>query len=284
VTLAGLALCAIGCREPARRQAPAATTDDGFVDAAAKTGLDFVHRSTRSGHYYMPEIMSHGAALVDYDNDGDLDVFVVQSGPLRPPGDATGRSSAPRTGADSDRLYRNDLAGGGALHFTDVTATSGIATRGYGQGVAAGDYDNDGFTDLYVTSFGPNQLLHNQGDGTFRDVTDQANAGDPRWSTSASFFDYDRDGRLDLYIANYVDFAFPIDKPCFLHHGQREYCGPQAFQPLPHRLLRNRGDGAFEDVSERAGILATRGSGLGCPRPTSTATDGRTSTSPTTSA
>jgi hypothetical protein len=166
-------------------------------------------------------------------------------------------------GQGADRLYRNDLVPGGRLHFTDVTAKSGISTRGYGQGVAVGDYDGDGFQDLYVTSFGPNQLLRNRGDGTFRDVTAEAHADDPRWSTSASFFDYDRDGRLDLYVANYVEFAFPIDKPCFLHHGQREYCGPQAFEPLPHRLLRNRGDGAFEDVSERAGILAARSSGLG---------------------
>jgi enediyne biosynthesis protein E4 len=245
------------------RTATAADPQGLFVDAAQAVGLDFQHRSGRTGAYYFPEISGSGAALFDFDNDGDLDAYLVQSGRLQPPGDATGRSAEPRTGANADRLYRNDLAGGTGLRFTDVTGASRIATRGYGQGVAAGDYDGDGWVDLYVTSFGPNQLLRNLGDGTFRDVTAQARADDPRWSTSAAFVDYDRDGWLDLFIASYVDFAFPIHKPCLSPQGRLDYCGPRSYAPLPHRLLRNRGDGTFDDVSARAGILTARGNGLG---------------------
>jgi hypothetical protein len=235
-----------------------------FVDAAPAVGLDFVHRSGRTGQFYFPEISGAGGGFVDYDNDGDLDAYLVQSGRLKPPGDATGRSSEPRTGADSDRLYRNELAGPAqGLRFTDVTARSGIATRGYGQGVSAGDYDNDGFSDLYVTSFGPNQLLRNRGDGTFQDVTAVAKADDPRWSTSASFADLDRDGWLDLYVANYVEFVFPIHKPCSSRAGKRDYCGPVSYRPLPHRLLRNAGNGSFVDMSDRVGIAKSPGNGLG---------------------
>ena len=269
--MAGAALAALlqGCSgpekptaTPAPTQAPA-QANDWFVDVAARSGLDFVHRSGRAGQYYLPEIMSGGCAFVDYDNDGDLDVFMVQAGLLEPPGDAAGRSSRPRTGKDADRLYRNDsVPGAGALRFTDVTAKSGIATRGYGQGVAVGDFDNDGWADLYVTSFGPNQLLRNRGDSTFEDVTGTAGADDPRWSTSASFLDFDRDGWLDLFVANYVAFAFPVHKPCY-YHGRVDYCSPLSYEPLSHRLLRNRGDSTFEDVSERSRVLTERGNGLG---------------------
>ncbi len=245
-------------------QPPRPPAGDWFVDMAPSVGLSFVHRSGRTGEFYFPEISGAGGGFIDYDNDGDLDVYVVQSGRLKPPGDPTGRSSEPRKGADADRLYRNDLAGSGrGLRFTDVTAQSGIATRGYGQGLAVGDYDNDGFPDLYVTSFGPNQLLRNQGNGTFKDVTAPARADDPRWSTSASFADLDRDGWLDLYVCNYVDFVFAIHKPCSSRAGKRDYCGPTSYRPLPHRLLRNAGNGSFLDVSARAGIDKSPGSGLG---------------------
>jgi hypothetical protein len=263
--LALSALAALGLGAEARREAPTAApaSGDWFVDAAARAGLDFVHRSGRTGAYYFPEISGSGCGFLDHDADGDLDVYLVQAGRMQPPGDANGRSAEPRLGPDADRLYRNDLLPGGALRFTDVAAASGIATRGYGQGVAAGDYDGDGWVDLYVTSFGPNQLLRNQGDGTFRDVTAAARADDPRWSTSASFVDFDRDGRLDLFVANYVDYVFPIHKPCLSAQGRLDYCGPRSFAPLPHRLLRNRGDSGFEDVSARSGVLSARGNGLG---------------------
>jgi len=259
-------LLAWGARASAPQTArPAARpAGDWFVDVASSAGLRFVHRSGKAGEFYFPEISGAGVGVVDYDNDGDLDVYVVQSGRLKAPGDATGRSSDPRTGENADRLYRNDLAGPGqAVRFTDVTAQSGIATRGYGQGVAAGDYDNDGFTDLYVTSFGPNQLLRNRGDGTFQDVTALAHADDPRWSTSASFADLDRDGWLDLYVANYVDFVFAIHKQCTSRAGKKDYCGPTSYHPLPARLLRNAGNGSFEDVSLHAGIAKSPGNGLG---------------------
>ena len=236
---------------------------DLFLEVSGQVGLDFVQHSGRTGAYYFPEISGSGCGFVDYDGDGDLDVYLVQAGRLQPPGDAGGRSSLPRTGADSDRLYRNELAPGRPLRFTDVTAAAGIATRGYGQGVAVGDYDGDGRPDLYVTSFGPNQLLRNLGDGRFQDVTAASGSDDPRWSTSAVFLDFDRDGWLDLFVANYVDYSFSIHKPCLSNQGRLDYCGPRSFAPLPHRLLRNLGDGRFQDVSARAGILSAKGNGLG---------------------
>jgi hypothetical protein len=259
--LAAAVLIAVGCRGAGRT--PPADATDRFVDVAAAVGIDFAQRSGRASAFYLPEIMGSGAALFDYDGDGDLDAYLVQAGRLEAPGDATGRSSAPRAGAGSDRLYRNELEETGTLRFRDVTEGSRIATRGYGQGVAVGDFDNDGRPDLYVTSFGPNQLLRNRGDGTFEDVTERAGVSDHRWSTSASFLDYDRDGWLDLYVANYVDFVFRIHKPCFTPYGQPDYCSPTAFQPTTHRLFRNRRDGTFEDVSESARILGAPGNGLG---------------------
>src|SRR2546423_14703003 len=130
-------------------------------------------------------------------------------------------------------------------------------------GVAVGDYDNDGFQDLYVTNFGHNVLYHNNGDGTFTDVTVQAGVDDPRWSTSAAWVDYDRDGRLDLFVANYLDFTAKGSKQCYASTGERDYCTPKMYQPGPARLFHNRGDGTFEDVTESAGIGTGIGPGLG---------------------
>ena len=233
------------------------------MDVSERVGLDFVHRNGRSGRFRVPEILGAGAAFLDYDDDGDLDVFLVQGGELEPPGDASGRSSTPRSGPGSDRLFRNDLVPGSVLRFEDVSARSGIRTRGYGQGVAVGDYDGDGWPDLYVTNFGPDQLLRNRGDGTFEDASERAGAGGSSWSTSASFLDVDRDGRLDLYVARYMDETLRADRACVQPDGRHDYCSPLSFHPLPDRLLRNRGDGGFEDVSERARILGALGNGLG---------------------
>ena len=228
-----------------------------FVESAASAGLHFTHVNGASGTYHLPEMMGGGVALFDYDKDGDLDVFLVQSGPLdRSPG-----------GAATSRLFRNDLKiaadGRRSLGFTEVTERAGVGLRAYGMGVAVGDYDNDGDLDLFVTSFGPETLFRNNGDGTFSDVTREAGVSDPLWSTSAAFLDYDRDGDLDLFVANYVDFTLAGNKTCTDALGARDYCGPRAYRPVPDRLYRNEGNGRFTDVSESAGIGKADGAGLG---------------------
>src|SRR6476620_6755318 len=208
-----------------------------FIEAAAATGLNFTHVSGATGQYYVAEEMGAGVALFDYDNDGDLDVFLVQGGPLND------KSPADIPGYPTSRLFRNDLTRGAdgkpRLHFTDVTAQAGIGLRAYGMGVAVGDYDNDGDLDLFVTSFGPDTLFRNNGNGTFTDVTSEAGVSDPLWSTSAAFIDYDRDGNLDLFVANYVDFSLASNKLCHDAVGARDYCSPRAYRPVPDRLYHN---------------------------------------------
>ena len=163
-----------------------------FLEVAADVGLKFTHVNGAAGQYYMPEQMGAGAALFDYDNDGDLDVFLVQGGALDP------SPKEPMSEAPTSRLFRNDTtinsAGRRQLRFTDVTGESGLAFRSYGMGAAAADYDGDGNVDLFVTTFGPDKLFRNTGKGTFADVTGTAGVGDNLWSTSAAFMDYDRDG------------------------------------------------------------------------------------------
>ena len=199
---------------------------DAFVEVAAESGLSFTHFNGMSGDLYYAEVVGSGAALFDYDNDGDLDVYLVQGAML-----GVGKTVADATfplkpGVEiRDRLFRNDLVvknGVGKLAFTDVTATSGIFEPGYGMGVAAADYDNDGWVDLYVTGLADNHLWHNNGDGTFSDVTAKAGVGDARWSVSASFFDYDKDGFLDLYVGNYIDFTMKTHKVCHTTSSQRD--------------------------------------------------------------
>jgi hypothetical protein len=230
-----------------------------FIDRAAEAGLVFTHVNGMTGKLYMPEMMGAGVALIDYDNDGRMDVFLVQGGPLGP--------DAKPDPAHGSRLFHNDSwtgpDGKRHLHFTDVTEKSGIRPAGYGMGVAVGDYDNDGYPDLYLTGLGWAQLWHNNGDGTFTDVTAKSGTANPHWGVSATFFDYDRDGYLDLYVGNYLNYSFATAKPCNNASGKPSYCGPVTADAVPGRLFHNRGDGTFEDVTARAGLLGAYGPGLG---------------------
>ncbi len=184
-----------------------------FVDASAESGLDFVHVNGMNGGYLFPEIQGPGVALFDYDNDGDLDVYLVQGGYL----EDTGTSDRPTTRL-IDRLYRNDLVvsadGSRHVRLHDVTVAAGLDASRYGMGVTTGDYDNDGDIDLYLSNFGNNQLWRNNGDGTFSEVSEESGTGDSRWSHSAVFVDIDRDGWLDLLVVNYVDFRLGNRKAC----------------------------------------------------------------------
>ena len=232
-----------------------------FQDAAPRTGLQFRHVNGATGQRYMPEIMGSGVALFDFDNDGDLDVYLAQGTRLESGGKLL---SAPPPGwKPGNRLFRNLLSETGELRFTDVTEKAGVGHTGYSMGVAVGDYDNDGLLDLYVTCFGANVLYHNNGDGTFRDVTAEAGVQDSHWSTSAAFVDFDGDGWLDLFVCNYVDFTVRGNRACFSPAGELDYCTPKMYRAVPSRLFRNLGNGKFEDVTEAAGINKTYGPALG---------------------
>ncbi len=218
-----------------------------FEECARERGVEFVHVRGEM-RYLFPEIMGSGVALLDADDDGHLDLYLVQSGDLSGP-----------SPAGANRLYRNQ--GGGV--FEDVSAGSGAGDRGYGMGVACGDADQDGDTDLYVTNVGPNALLRNEGGMRFRDATASSGTGDPSWGTSAAFFDPDQDGDLDLYLVNYVNWAAHLEIECSTALG-RDYCSPNNYDsPAPDVLYENRGDGTFADVSRASGITSALGNGLG---------------------
>lgn len=234
-----------------------------FEEVAAETGLVFEHLNGATGKFFLPEIMGSGTALFDYDSDGDLDVYLLQSTVLDQNKTPIQVRLPPKPGwKPGHRLFRNELVPEGRLRFVDLTEQAGVGHVGCGMGAAVADYDNDGDLDLYVTNFGPNVLYRNNGDGTFADVTDLSGAGDPRWSTSAAFLDYDRDGYLDLMVANYLDFTVEGNRIC---HGLsiRDYCFPTVYRPQPDRLLQNRGNGKFADVTESAGLGTNFGAGLG---------------------
>jgi enediyne biosynthesis protein E4 len=216
---------------------------------------------------YYPEIMAPGVALLDFDNDGDLDVYVVQ-GQMLGPGKTLADATFPPDGELRDRLFRNDLQvnadGTRVLRFTDVTDESGIDVRTYGMGVAAGDFDNDGFVDIYRTGLSGSVLLRNNGDGTFSDVTERSGTGNPGgWGVSASFVDYDRDGWLDLYVGNYLVYRIEADLDCQDMTGQGDYCPPNSYRAQPDRLYRNLGNGRFADVTTRALVGGAFGPALG---------------------
>ncbi|HSE20479.1 MAG TPA: CRTAC1 family protein [Pyrinomonadaceae bacterium] len=221
-----------------------------FTDITGNAGITFKHVASPDKRYIV-ESMSGGVAFIDYDNDGDLDIYLVNS--------LTVDLVKSKTKTKSD-FYRNDGDG----KFTEVSVKAGVSDIGWGMGVTVGDYNNDGFQDLYVTCLGPNHLLKNNGNGTFTDVTEKAGVGDPRWSTGASFFDYDRDGDLDLFVANYVDFdlnnlpEFGQGKTC-QYKSIPVQCGPRGLKGAGDTLYRNNGDGTFTDISKQAGVADENG-------------------------
>jgi hypothetical protein len=218
---------------------------------ASQSGITWKHTAGKSAEKYLPETTGAGCAFLDYDNDGWMDLYFVNSGacdfyapnpPLR------------------NALYHNNRDG----TFTDVTEKAGVAAGGYGQGVAVGDYNGDGFPDLFVTQYGKSILYRNNGDGTFTDVTEKAGVAAPGWASSAVWFDYDNDGRLDLFVCRFVDFNKAKSKDC--HAGEdakRGYCIPHLYKPMASWLFHNNGDGTFTDVSKSSGISGALGKAWG---------------------
>ena len=252
--VAGLLLAAIvtaGCSNPSSK--PNATESAGepwFEDVTQTAGINFVHVRATQIQYWLPEITGSGAAWIDFDGDGDLDLYLVQAGQLDP-------KSPPGTG---NVLYENQ--GNGT--FRDVTARTGVGDRRYGMGASAADYDSDGDEDLFVTNVNSCILYRNRGDGTFEDVTTAAGIDFDGWGSSAAFADYDADGDLDLFLVSYLRWSPEIEFECRSGANQRDYCDPDAYEaPTASKLYRNRGDGTFEDVSEEVGISSAVGNGLG---------------------
>jgi hypothetical protein len=243
-----------GCGAPQQGSAgpapPGASAKSAFRDLTQASGLGaFVQSDGGSGRKFYPEQLGSGVAIFDFDGDGWQDVYFCSGAPL--PG-----YKGPRP---SNRLFRNRHDG----TFEDVTDRAGVGCGHYCVGVAAGDYDNDGRVDLYLTCYGPNVLYHNNGDGTFTDITARAGVGDPRLSSSAAWGDYDGDGYLDLYVANNIVYDIKHDFWCSKFAGHKSYCGPTAYKPDVDTLYHNNGDGTFTDVSERAGIRTVKRNGLG---------------------
>ena len=229
------------------------------LEVKPRAGLDFILRNSPTPQKYLIETMPGGVALLDYNNDGLLDIFLVNGGRVTSP------MQTPENFDRSNplywnRLYRQNKDG----TFTDVTQEAGLANAGdgnYGMGVAVGDYDNDGYPDIYVTNYGKNTLYHNNGDGTFTDVTEKAGVAAGGWSVSAGFFDYDNDGKLDLLVTRYMQWDTKHSKTC---GGEwHTYCPPEEFPATTSILYHNRGDGTFEDVSQKSGIASRKGRGLG---------------------
>ena len=259
-----------------------------FTDVTAQSGVSFKHEDGRSYKKYFVETLGSGVALFDFDNDDDVDIYLVNGANLdagenrdrevsptegnrdrdvSPTDVGVGETSLSRYETHRDqevsptamnRLYRNDGAG----HFVDVTEASGVGHRGYGVGVCVGDYDNDGWLDIYVTNFGPNVLYRNNGDGTFTDTTAAAGVEVPAWSAGCAFADVDADGDLDLYVANYVNFSVETHTPCRVN-GILVYCSPRAYHGVKDVFFRNNGDGTFTEATREAGFGTFAARGLG---------------------
>ena len=274
IRLALVVLAAVTMVSCGGSTAPATTTttstaqdESYFVEQAAAAGIDFVHFNGMSGEYYYPEIMAPGVGLFDFDNDGDLDLYLVQSQMLGK-GKTIKDALFPPKGPLKDRLYRNDLTVGAdgkkTLHFTDVTEQAGINIQTYGMGVAAADVDNDGFVDIYRTGLTEGVLLHNNGNGTFTDITAKSGtANKGGWGVSAAFVDIDRDGWLDLFVGNYLLYSVEGDIDCLSVTGQHDYCPPNSYRPQPSKLYRNKGDGTFVDITKTALVGGAYGPALG---------------------
>src|SRR3984893_15762561 len=228
-----------------------------FTDITSALGAPFQYLGSHTSRKYLPETMGAGVALFDYDNDGRLDIFFVNGAPL---GDPTPKGTIPQKSGPHywNRLFHQKANG----TFEDVTQRAGLQGVGYGMGVAVGDYDNDGFEDLYVTAYGGNKLYHNNGNGTFTDITEKAGVAGGGWSTSAAWVDLDGDGLLDLVVLRYLEWDFE-DIWCGEHkQGQRAYCHPDVFAPVRPLVFHNDGNSHFTEVAERIG-MGKAGKGLG---------------------
>ena len=232
----------------------AASTDlIKFKSVTKEAGIHFKHHDGGRGQRYFIEPLGAGAAFLDYNNDGLQDIYLVNGTELSPLTERQSDGSEPPRNA----LYRNN----GDSTFADVAIAAGVADAGYGMGCTVGDYDNNGFPDLYVTNFGANAFFRNNGDGTFTDVTTHTGTGDTRWGASCAIVDYDNDGFLDLYVINYVKYAIESDQVC-MDKGVRVYCDPRLYEGELDILYHNNGDGTFTDVTESAGFSEATGRGL----------------------
>jgi hypothetical protein len=252
--LLALTLCLAPVSGARQKPAPTPASSSGhvtFEDVTKASGITWVHNNAHSNERYLPETVGAGCAFLDYDNDGWMDIYLVNSGPsdfFKP--------STPLKNA----LYHNNHDG----TFTDVTDKAGVAGGTFGMGAAAADYDGDGWVDLYVTSYGRNILYHNNGNGTFTDVTDKAGVAAPGWSTQATWFDYDNDGKLDLFVSSFVLYDQTAQNLyCTDESKRRYYCVPRFFKPTPSHLFHNNGDGTFTDVSKESGIARSPGKSFG---------------------
>jgi hypothetical protein len=224
------------------------TADVTFTDVTTSAGIHFVHNAGKSGKKYLPETVGSGAAFIDADGDGWIDIFLVN-----------GKDWTPRGRKSLGALYRNNKNG----TFTDITAGSGLDVEMYGIGVAVGDFDNDGRDDIYVTALDGDHLFHNEGGGKFKDVTKTAGIQNANFGTSAAWLDYDKDGKLDLFVANYVQWTAKTDQWCSLDGTTKSYCTPESYKGTASKLYHNLGNGRFEDVTVKAGLSDPTSKSLG---------------------
>jgi hypothetical protein len=245
-----IAIFAISFATPTRSQTTATKSPIEFRDVTKAAGIGFVHNSGSYGRKYLPETLGPGVAFIDYDNDGWPDIFLVNGADW--PGHVQKHTTP--------KLYHNNHDG----TFTDVTRKAGVGVEMFGLGVAVGDYDNDGFDDLFVTAYGQSHLFHNNGNGTFTDITEKAGfAGVKEFSTSAAWVDFDKDGRLDLVVGNYVEWSPETDLYCTLDGKSKSYCTPESYKGTSIRLWHNNGNGTFSDVTRKAGLLEPTSKTLG---------------------